>query len=350
MTTTQTYLLGLGTVVSAIYAFYTGTLDVIFQNASTQYQSAVYIFGFFLIISVPIYQWITKKWVMDVSRRNLMLILIMVLLVQPFIIQGVYDPSDYNIYGDYDLGVADHHTLFGYYNTSGYQITASAMVETAIENGTWSTALVSTAQDNDLPTQIRIYIDEGTVHSYINATAFDPDTDDHIVAVGVRVTGGTNGIPLEWNMGFSSDPTFFRSQDDSLMYTSDTRLSMYYVTAYDLNRIDSFPELSDDYFRIGFYEKDANVFVNGEDIEIEVHFYYSLSSDTFNEYLLYCGVINILIAFAMTKYWNPTGTRRYRYNRRRFGSYRSRFRRNRYYRPRNRRFRRYRRFRRSRRY
>lgn len=326
MTVTTNSLLGLGAVISAIFAFYTGTLGVIFSLMYTQYQAFVFVVGFVAVLIVVFLPLFMRTRLRDVHGRNAAAAMIICLLVIPFVVQGQYNPSALDVYGSSDHVIADTATWFYYMNTSGYYLSAS-MTETQDGNGTWDSALVSTAQDNDLQAEIKVWFPQtasGADDKY-NVTAFDSDTDDHIVAIGVRIMGADAGIPIQWCMGFDHDVNRFHSYSDSPILTSETELTMIYLTLADYAYFDDYViELATDSLNLRFRELDASQFVNAATVEIEVHFYIETSMASFNEYLLYTGVIMCLMALAMTPYWNPSGKKRHRRRYRSRSRYRGR--------------------------
>lgn len=346
--TTTNYLLGAGAIVSAIFTFYTGTLGVIWNLATTSYQAFIFLVGFLFILSAPILNAFSRKKFLDVHGRNLMLVLILVLLVEPYVIQGVYNPSELAVYGDADSTIADHVTKFNYYNgTTLENVWNSAPTETAAGNGTWTVdwgLAATTTQDEDKAAFVTVYWSTtGTVSDTWNITAFLDSTDDYIVAVGFRIQTPTLGKAFTYNMGFQTDGDYWKGT----CYSSSSLLTMIYMDSLDQEWFDEYLTLlADDHFALSFIESDADEFTDTNEIEIEVHFYTSMDMSRFDEYLLYCGFLNLLLGLAITKYWNPTGTRR-SYRRRWRTTYRPRFRR--YRRRYGRRYNRRRRFRRYRR-
>ena len=311
-------LLGLGAFVGALFAFWTGTINIIFGMAATNYSAATYVIGLFLIVGVPLYQMTTGRHIIDVSRRNLFLGLLLALVVLPVVVQDQYDPTELGIYSDSDSLIADHYTILNYYNTS---VIGNAQVptEVAAGNGTWTVDLVTVAQDLDLASSLSVYwLDSGTVSPTWNTTAFDSATDDYVVAIGIRIWTGTAGEAFDMDVGFNVDRDLFHSLLGTDIYSNENTITMIYVT--DAMRTlmgDYLVNLVDDPFVITFKENDAASLVNGETIELEVHFYTTSSMTTFENYMLYAGVGMILIAAAETRYFNPTGTRRRRRRRRR---------------------------------
>ncbi len=316
MVTANTALAGISSAFALVWAFWTGTINVIFGFAATQYQAFIYVVGLFLIIGVPVYQMFSRKRIIDISRRNVALVLLLALVVQPFVIQGQYNPDDMTLFqpiaSTNELLIAESETLFGYYNTSGNWISAS-IVETQVANGSWTVTLSATAQDLDKKARVSVFLkSSGVVSPYWNSTAWDQDTTDGIVAYSVRITAGTDGYPVTYQVGWSGHATILGNYDDNVIYTSDS-LSTVPTTAAQYALIDEYEDIiAGDMMAFGYQESDASQFVDAAVVEIELHFYSSVAIDTFNEYMLYCGLLNVLIAGAMTKYWNPTGRRRRR--------------------------------------
>ncbi len=277
---------------------------------------------------------ITRKRLIDVSKRNLFAGLILALLVMPFVIQGQYDPTGMELYNGfpvtetvgYDPLTADM-SVDGYYrNTSGNGLWLAAMAETYSANGTWTVDWAAVAQDEDKNAFIGVkYGSSGVESDTWNWTAFDSDTTDNIVAFSFRIKSPTLGAVFAYEIGFDSDPDYW----SGTIVSSETS-SLITLTAADYAWIDEYQGIIDaaaDGFTFWFLEADATELIDTNEIEFEIHFYASVSMDTFNEYVLYSGLIMIFMALAETRHFNPTGRSGRRRGSRRYHRYRGRARR-----------------------
>lgn len=275
------------------------------------------------------------------ATKHMLLIIIVIFLIEPYIIGASYDSDDLSVFANADLTISQHATQMAYFNTSGNWIGAADETETQVSNGTWSVTWNAVSQDTDKRATVGVEIASyGSPSTVINATAWDQDTTDHIVAFSFRIGTPTEGKLFRWEFGFQDDYDWKKG----VVYSSDTKLTMVYLTAADYAYIDEmFDVLAADSLLLQFIEDDADQFSGTNVIEVEMHYYTTTSMAQFNEYLLYCGFLNLFVALGMTRMWNPMSGGRRRSRRRRYRRGR------RGYRPRySRRRRRYRRYRRRR--
>lgn len=342
---TTSYLATASGIVSLIFAFWLQTFNSILGQMATNLNAALFVYSIIALTGVGMYNVAKGRNIATgrYNRRNqwtmLALILFVTVALQPYLIQGVYDTSALDLYNAEDMVIADHVTGFGYYNTTPYWITYSSLTETAHASttGCWTVTLASTAQDNSKRAILKVGIADysSTASDTWNITAWDQDTDDHIVAYSIRVWTGLAGEPMNLKMGFATDTSYFHD-GSTIIYSSETVNTMFYLTNADYEYFDEFATLlSNDQLEIVFWQDDPINFVNGEDIEIEIHFYTESGTTTFDQYLFGAAAINFLIALGMSSVWNPlkgSGRRRFRrrsFRRRRFRRYgnRRRFRR-----------------------
>ncbi len=310
--------LGVSAFLGALYAFWTGTIQVIIALAYTNYMALIYMIGLALIIGVPLYQMTTGRHIIDVSRRNLFLGLILALVIFPVLVQDQYDVDELALYNGEPTTIAlgadpligDHETKSTHYNSSdGASISSGSITETHVANGTWSVTLSLAVQDLDKKSTINIAYDaQSSASDTWNATAFDVDTTDHIVAIGLRIETAV-ATTLYYKCGLQDKTDSFTGT----IATSDSRVSMIYLDTAFYNWLDEYAvQAANDAFYFYIWENDAYQFVDAAVIEFEVHFYTETSMAQFESYMMYTGLGMILIAAAETRYFNPTGRRRRR--------------------------------------
>ena len=255
------------------------------------------------------------------STQHMLIIVILVFLVEPYVIQGAYRPNDLVLYDPTgsdatDPVITDFHTYYTYYNSTGDLIQPTP-TETQAGNGTWTFPFDATAQDVDLKALISVTLaDGGSESDTWNDTALDSATADSIVAMGMRITtAGDTGI-FSYKCGLATKTDFFTGY---IRADADAISMIYFGAGFQAWLDDYAVQAADDAFHIYIWEEDAVELVDGAVIELELHFYSTLSTDTFNEYMLYAGALNIMLAIGMTSAWNPTrsSVRRRRRRRRR---------------------------------
>jgi len=318
--TALTNLLGVSAFFSALYAFYTGTLNVIFGLAQTSYEAMIFVAGFGIVIGVPVVSMFSGKRIMDVHGRNLFIALILALLVIPVIVQGQYNADDLDLFADEEILIADHTTVNYYYNSTGNWINDGSLTETAVsspEDGSWTCDFAPTAQDLDAQSNVHItWASSAAKSDTWNITAYDQDTTDYVVAMGIRISSDDEGMPIRLRLWFGPSLMLW----EQTVYTSDTALNMLYFDAAFYEDIDDYTAavaLTTGQVWFELIEEDANQFVTTTDIEFELKFFTSNSVAVFREYLLYGGFAMILLGAGMTKYWNPLKRGRRRRRRRR---------------------------------
>lgn len=350
--TTVNYLAGFSAFVSAVIAFYTGTLFQIWNLMATNFNAMVFMAGFLFILMAPILNAVSRRKFLDVHGKALALVMILCLIVVPYVVQGQYDPSELSLYNNEDSVIADHVTKFNYYNgTTLENVWNSGPAETSVGNGTWTVdwaLAATTTQDEDKRAFVTVYWqDSSTASDTWNITAFLDSTDDYITAIGFRIQTDDLGSAFTYNMGFQTDGDYWKGT----CFSSASALTMIHLTASDQEWFDEYLTLlADDYFALSFIEEDADQFTVPMTIELEVHFYTSSDMAQFNEYMFFSGIGMLILGLAITKYWNPLGgynrrygSRRNYYRNRYWRRYRRRWRYRRRFRYRRPRFRRYRR-------
>lgn len=346
--TVVNYALGLGAIVSLLFAFWTNTLNVIIDLAYSRYEAVIYLAGLLILLGVPVYQGITHRRILDVHGRNLALVMILCLFILPIGLQQVYEIGPFTEFGTTFPASGDVASTISFVNTTGNWVNSATLgeVDTADSIVTFGPASL-TAQDTD--ERAAMYINWASTADPWNVTAFTQD-DDPITCIGIRIYAGESGKPISFYGGWQGAAYEQLLQARyGVIYTSETQLTYIYITDAMRANIETFETYlaTSGVMTFIFLETDASEFINAANVEFEIHFFTSTGSDLFYTYLLYFGGLQFLLAVAITKYWNPTrmGQSTHGY-RKRFGGYYHKARRyspRRYYRtkfkPRYRRFR-----------
>lgn len=281
---------------------------------------------------------------MRTQTKAVLGLLALMLVIQPYLLQTAYASGTLTEYLEYPIPTTistSWWTSLDYYNTSGNFIGAG-QVESYPANSTMTMTLATTAQDTTKRVALRTFLAETTIW---NASCFDTDNDEYVTAIGITIET-PSAVLLGMNIGFSGGSTdlksciysgTIRSVEDR---TEDNTESVLWISPDKLSYIHQNVEMLDGYdFLIEFYESDADEFINGAVVEIEVRFYSGTTLTTFYQYLLWFGALNFLIALGMTRAWNPM-TSHYVPKRRYRTSFRKYYRRPRFRRPRYRGYRR----------
>lgn len=237
------------------------------------------------------------------------------MVANPLILQQMYTTAELNPYLDTHHGIDNHVTYFTYYNTTGNWVTSSSLTETALANDTWKVTLASTAQDTSRSCLIEVAFSQASGGIW-NSSCFNPDNDEYVTAIGVRISADSEGKALSFTAGFGnsmSHPLHNLISDSSLLLTDDEAETVYYLppsfyAAYEANE----DTIESESVRFWFTELDADQFLNGEVITIEIAFYSGASMDVFYQWLVWLGLLNFAVAIGMTRAIDLTPNRRNR--------------------------------------
>lgn len=248
------------------------------------------------------------------ATQHLLIVVCLVFLVQPYLIGSVWTAGSHTLYLNTEIDLATEETwTYGYYNTTGDYLSGN-LVETLESNGTVSAPFVASAQDLDGHAYIVINIAPTTV---FNLTAWLSDTTDGISHFAFRIGASENGVPVRCNIGFGASSYREVLLAKQTVYTSDTQMKYVYVSAATKALLeDASAILSGSYLVVDLEEVNANEFINGNTIYFEIHFYTDALPTQLTEYLVAMGILDLILAFGMSRMWNPTWQRRRGYGRR----------------------------------
>lgn len=268
---------------------------------------------------------------MRTSSKHFILIILVCFIVEPFIIQGAYTSEPFTELGADYLDKDNGTFSIGYINTTGNFVSSGYLAETDAGNGI-VTAGPATLTSQDLDKYADFQTAWATTATIWNASMFSSITmTSPVTCIGVRIiVGAVAGKRFEvwagWQGATYEEMLIPRG---SYIYSDATSLTYFYISAAQRASIEDWETYlaASGIMHFRFKEANADQLVNGASVTIELHFYTSTGTDLFFQYLLYAGILNLVIALAMTKAFNPLG---YRRRRRRYRPRRRYFRRRRY--------------------
>lgn len=341
---TTVYYASIVGIITTVVVFFTSILGTIYNMAvSGILQAQVFIGGLGLLYGVMLYNKAKKGYMFSEpsSRKWIIGILILTLLVAPYFISGAYANADRQYYLNTEictanLGTGDWWADFYYYNTTG-SLLGGGLTESVTENGTFTVGTLS-ATGQDLDAWAAIYIAFADT-SIWNITGFDPENDEYITGIGLQVTTDSNSHTyyLDFGMTTTSYKTCF--WDNKVFTGSDSSTP----TRLDIGNTawvsDKLTLLASGDVVLKIQEWDADEFVNGATPTFMLELYSNTYPDQFLEYLLlfgaFFGILGVIGTSSVTVMKRTPRRRgfnrnsRFRRYRRSYRSYRRRYRRSR---------------------
>lgn len=250
---------------------------------------------------------------MKEHTRNVIVLLCVIIIAQPWLIQNAYTNVDPEVYADFASASLLETQLF-YYNTTGSYLYQTP-VESFTANNTFTATGTMTAQDESEPTEIRMYWPAGAGESAkFNDSSFEAAADARITSILIQIYSDDDAIAGVLNMGFrtthASDDFLFCQ---SVAYTiaaskaAAVPLRVYIpLTAYSTIELNSRFDMAP--IRIGFVA-DAGGDMS-QVFTVKVVFEKGADFATWESYLLWLGLLNFGIVIGMTKMYDMTPNRR----------------------------------------
>ena len=248
---------------------------------------------------------------MKEHTRNVIVLLCVVVIAQPWLIQNAYTAVEPEAYDNYDTAI-EVYTIWRWWNTTDTQKTAEA-TETFTANDTFTIAGVGTVvkQEESDPCSIEFYFkDASTESTKFNDSAFELPAAERITSILVKIFTDDDAVSSVLNIGFTTGTTADKTiLGDSIPYTVGTSAASavslrVYIPLTVYNTIESEARFDTAPLRL-FVDCDAGADLS-QKFTVQITFETGADYASWETYLLGLGLLNFVIAIGMTKAYDMT--------------------------------------------